>query len=124
MENFIIVDMPEIDDAQIILAQLILATTVCHIDVRKGWITFEVEERYVVFCHTKEKVFSPSSSLLDALPLFPEIDMEDVLNCEDPLYSDWISYKDPTKGMLRWSLLLLCHLTRPRLRSMYLTSLL
>ena len=38
---------------------------------------------------------SPSSSLLDALPLFPEIMMEDVLNCDNPPDSDWISYKDP-----------------------------
>ena len=37
---------------------------------------------------------SRSSSLLDALPLSPEIDMEDILNCEDPPNSDWISYED------------------------------
>ena len=62
--------------------------------VRKGRITFEVEGCYAVFCHTKEDVVSPSSSLLDALPLSPEIDMEDVLNFEDPPDSYWIFYED------------------------------
>ena len=55
LEDFIIVDMPRTYDAQIILGQPILATAGCHIDVRKGRITFEVEGRYVVFCHTKER---------------------------------------------------------------------
>ena len=84
MEEFIIADMPETDDAQIILGRPILATAGCHINVRKGWITSEVEGRYAVFCHTKEDVVSPSSFLLDALPFSPEIDMEDVLNCNNP----------------------------------------
>jgi len=70
LEDFIIVDMPETNDAQIILGRPILAITGCHIDLRKGWIIFEVEGRYAVFCHTKEDVVSPSSSLLDALRLF------------------------------------------------------
>jgi len=93
LEDFIIVDIPEINDAQIILGQPILVTAGRHINVRKGWITFEVEGRYPVFCHTKEDVVSPSSSLLDALRLSPKIDMEYVLNCEDFPHSDWISYK-------------------------------
>ena len=96
-ENFIIVYMPKTDDAQIILDQPILATVGCRIDVRKGRITFKGEGRYVVFCHLKEDVVSPSSSLLDALPLSPEIDMEDVLNCEDLPDFDWISYEDPDR---------------------------
>jgi len=49
LEDFIIVNMPKTDDAQIILGWPILATAGCHIDVRKGHITFEVEERYTVF---------------------------------------------------------------------------
>ena len=113
-KDFIIIDMPETDDAQIILGWPNLATAGCQMDVRKGWITFD----------TKEDVVSPSSSLWDALPLSPEINMEDVLNYEDLPDSDRISYEAPTKGMLRWSLLLLCHLTCPRLKSLYLTSLL
>jgi len=36
LEDFIIVDMPKIDDAPIILGRPILATAGCHIDVRKG----------------------------------------------------------------------------------------
>jgi len=55
----------------------------CHIDVRKGWITFDMEGRFAVFYHTKE-----DSSLLDALPRSPEIDIEDVLSCQDPPDSD------------------------------------
>ena len=60
----------------------------CDIDVRKGRITFEVEGRYVVFCHQKEKVVSPNSSLLGDFSPSPEVDMENVLNCEDPLDLD------------------------------------
>jgi len=48
-----------------------------------------------VFIHKKEDMVSPHSSILDALSLSPEIDMEDILNCEDPPDSDWISYEDP-----------------------------
>jgi len=70
LEDFIIVDMPKTDDAQIILSQPIFATASCHIDVRKGRITFELEGCYAMFYHTNEDMDSPSSSLLDALP-FP-----------------------------------------------------
>ena len=34
LEDFIVVDMPETDDAQIILGRPILETAGCHIDVR------------------------------------------------------------------------------------------
>jgi len=95
LEDFIIVDMPKTNDAQIILGRLILATAACHVDVRKGWITFEVQGRFAVFCHMKEKVFSSNSSLLDEFSHSPEINIEDVLNCEDPPDFDWISTKDP-----------------------------
>jgi len=61
--------MSETDDAQIILGRLILATAGCPIDVRNGQITFEVEGRYAMFYRIKEDVDSPTSSLLDALPL-------------------------------------------------------
>jgi len=93
--------MPEIDDAQIVVDLPIWATTSCHVDVRKGRITFEVKGRYAVFCHTKEDVVSPSSSLLDALPLFPEIDMKDVLDCEDPPDFNWISNGDPDQRYVK-----------------------
>ena len=43
LEDFIIVDMAETDNAQIILRQPILVTVDCHIDVREGRISFEVE---------------------------------------------------------------------------------
>ena len=43
LEDFIIVDMLETVDAQIILDWPILATTSCHIDVREGRVSFEVE---------------------------------------------------------------------------------
>ena len=82
--DFIMVDMPETDDAQIIVGRPILPTAGCHIDVRKGGITFKAKGCYAMFCHTKEDVVSPSSSLLDALPLSREIDMKDVFNCDDP----------------------------------------
>jgi len=95
LEDFVVVDMPKTDDTQIILGRLILAPACCHIDVRKGRITFEVEGCYAVFCRIKKDVVSPSSSLFDSLPLSPEIDMEDILNYEDPPDSDWISHKDP-----------------------------
>jgi len=100
LEDFIVFDMSETNDAQIILGRPILATASCHIDVRKERITFEVEGHYVVFCHMKEDVVSPSS-LLDALLISPEIDMEDVLNYEDPPDSDWISYKNPSQRYVK-----------------------
>lgn len=40
LEDFIVVDMPETDNAQIILGRPILATASCHIDVRGGRIPF------------------------------------------------------------------------------------
>jgi len=43
LEDFIIVDMPETDDTQIILGRPILATAGCHIDVRESQVSFEVE---------------------------------------------------------------------------------
>jgi len=80
LEDFIIVDMPETDDAQIILGRPILATTGCHINVREGRVSFEVEGHFAVLSHKKEDMVSPHSSILDTLPLSPEIDMEDVWN--------------------------------------------
>jgi len=93
LHEFIIVYMHETDNAQIILGRPILATAGCHIDVRKGHITFKVEGRYAVFCHIKEKVVSPNSSLFGEFPPSPEIDMEDVLNYGDPHDFDLISYE-------------------------------
>ena len=70
LKDFIIVDMPETDG--------------CHINVRKGRITFEVQGHYAVFYHMKENVVSLNSSLLDEFPLPLKLCTEDVLNCEDP----------------------------------------
>jgi len=78
----------EADDAQIILGQPILATAGCHIDVREGWASFEMEGQFAVSSHRKKDMVSPHSSILDVLPISPEIDMKDVWNCEDPLNSD------------------------------------
>ena len=50
-----------------------------------------------MFCHMKEKVVSPNSSLLDEFPPSPEIEMEDVLDCDNPPNFDWISTKDPNQ---------------------------
>jgi len=71
LEDFIVVDMLENDDAQIILGRPILTTTGCHIDVRERPISFEVEGRFAVFSHRKEDTVSPHSSILEALPLSP-----------------------------------------------------
>jgi len=98
LEDFIIADMIEIDDAQIILGRPLLATSDCSIDVRGGRITFGVEGCYAVFCFMDEKVVSPNSSPSDTLPISPELDMEDGLNCPDLSDFDWISTKDLDKG--------------------------
>jgi len=98
LKDFIIVDMPETDDVQIILGRPILATAGCYIDVREGLISFGVEGYFAVFSHRKEDGVSPHSFILDALPIFPEIDMEDVLNYKNPPDSVWISYEDPNQG--------------------------
>ena len=84
LEDFIIVDIPETGDSQIILCWPILATTGCHNDVKEVRISFEVRVSFAVFSHRKEDMVSPYSCILDALPLSPKIDMEDVWNCEDP----------------------------------------
>ena len=59
LEDFIIVDMLEIDDAQIIIGQPILVTTGCHIDVREGRVYFEVEGRFAMFSHRKVEFAAP-----------------------------------------------------------------
>ena len=79
MEDFTIADMTEIDDAQIILGRPFMAAG-CHIDVRRGRITFKVQGCYAMLCHMEEKVVSSNSSLLAAFPLSSEVDIEDVLN--------------------------------------------
>jgi len=101
LQDFIVVNMPKTNDVQIILGRPILVAAGCHIDMREGRISFEVEGRFAVFSHRKEDVVSPHSSILDALSRFPEYDMEDVLNDEDPLNSEWISYEDPDQGYVR-----------------------
>lgn len=54
-----------------------------------------------MFSHRKEAAISPDSSILDALPFPPEIDIEDVLNDEDPPDSERISYEDPNQGNVK-----------------------
>ena len=101
LEDFIVVDMLENGDAQIILGRPILVTAGFHINVREGRISFEVEGRFAMFRHRKEDAVSPHSSILDALSLFPEYDMGDVLNDEDPLDSEWISDEVPDQGYVK-----------------------
>jgi len=84
LEDFIIADITETDHAQIILGRPFMATAGFHIDVKRRRITFEVQGCYVVFCHMEEKTVSPNSSLLGEFPPSPGIDMEDILNCQDP----------------------------------------
>jgi len=80
LKDFIIADMTETDDAQIIIGRPFMATIGCHINVGRGWITSEVQWCYAMFLHVKEKAISPNSSLLDEFSHSPEIDMEDILN--------------------------------------------
>ena len=100
-EDFIVVDMPETDDSQIILGMPILVTASCHINVREGHISFEVEGRSAVFSPWKEDAVSPQYSILDTLPLSLEYDMEDVLYDEDLPDFKWISYENPNQGSIR-----------------------
>ena len=46
LEDFIMADMTETDDAQIILGRPFKARAGCHIDVKRGRTTFEVQECY------------------------------------------------------------------------------
>jgi len=98
LKDFIIADITETNDTLIILGRPFMAIVGCHIDVKRGWITFEVERCYAMFFHMEKKVVSLNSSLVDAFLLSYEIDMEDVLNCQDPPDFDWISIKDPDQG--------------------------
>ena len=55
-----------------------MPTASCHINLREGRIPFEVKGRFAVFSYKKKGIVSPNSSILDALSLSPEVDMEDV----------------------------------------------
>ena len=101
VKDFIIADITEIDDTQIILGRPFLATIGFHIDVKRGRLTFEVQGSYAIFCYVKDKMASPSFSLSDAFPYSPEIDMDDVMNCQDPPNFDWISAEDPHQGYVK-----------------------
>ena len=80
LEEFIIADMTETDDVQIILGTPFMAAAGLHVDVKRGWIIFDVQRCYAIFYHMELKVVPPNSSLADGFPLSLEIDMEDVLN--------------------------------------------
>jgi len=54
LEDFIVVDIPKTNNTQIILGKPILAIAGCHIDVKEGHISFEVERRFAVFSHRKD----------------------------------------------------------------------
>jgi len=99
--DLIIADMIETDDAQIILGRPFLDTLGCNIDVKRGWITFEAEGCYAMFCFVDERVVSRNSSQFDAFSLSPEIDMEDDFDCQDPPAFDWISTEDPDEGCVK-----------------------
>jgi len=120
LEDFIVVNIPETDNAQVILGKAILAITGCQIEVRGGCISFEVKGKFAMFTHGKVDIVSPRSSVFDALPLSTECDMEDVLYAENPPDSEWILYKDPNQGYLKVEFSLLCHLTNPRLKPLLL----
>jgi len=98
LEDFIIVDISKTDDAQIILG-MPLATSGCNIDVKRGQL--QVERCYAMFCFMDERVVSPNSFQSDAFPSSPEIDMEDVLNCQDLPDFDWISTEDSDLGYVK-----------------------
>ena len=100
LETFIIANRTEPNDAQTILGRS-LASSRCDIDVKRGQITFEVEGCYAMFCFMNERVVSPNSSQSDAFALFPEIDMEDGLDCQDPSDFDWMSTEDPNQGYMK-----------------------
>jgi len=70
-EDFIIVDMHETDDAQIILGRPMLAIASYHIDVREGRISFAVQGQFAMFNHKNKDMVSPHSYILDALTPSP-----------------------------------------------------
>ena len=57
LEDFIITDMIETDDAQIILGRPLLATSGCSIDVNRGRITFKVGSVMYVLFYGQENCF-------------------------------------------------------------------
>ena len=60
-----------------------MATTGCLVDVRRGRSTLKVQGCYAMFYYAEQKAVSPNYSLLDEFPPSPDIDMEDILNCQD-----------------------------------------
>ena len=119
LKNFIVVDMPETDDAQIILGRPILATTGCHIDVREGCISFEVEGRFAVFSHRKEDTVSSHLYWMH-YPFSLSLIWRMSCMMKNLLILNRFYMRTLTKGMLGWNFLVLCHLTSPRLRPLFL----
>jgi len=64
LDDFIIADITETDDAQIILRRPYLATSGYTIDVKGGRITFEVGGVIPHFVFIEDKISSPNFSSL------------------------------------------------------------
>jgi len=90
LEDFIIANTTETDDAQTILGRSFLATLGYTIDVKEGWMTFEVGGVMLHFCLMEDKIVSlhsflsdvpkmvsPNCFLSDVLSLSPKIEMDD-----------------------------------------------
>ena len=84
LEDYIIANITETDDTQIILRRPFLATLGCTIDVKGARITFEVGVCYAAFCFIEDKIVSHNSFLSDLVPLSLKIEMDDDLGCPDP----------------------------------------
>ena len=84
LEDFIISDMAESDDGQIIRSRHLVATSGCQTNVRRGRTTLKVQGCHAMFCHMEQKAVSPYYSSLDEFLPSPNIDMENILNCQDP----------------------------------------
>jgi len=120
LEDFIVVNMPETDDTQIILGRPILATTSCHINVRKGHISFEVEGSFPCLVVGKRMRFLRILLywMLYPFPLNVIWRMSCLLNIL--LIVNEFHMRTMTMGMLKWNFLLICHLANPRLRPLFL----
>jgi len=56
-EDFVVADVTETDDAQIILGRSLLATTGCTVDVKGGRITFKVGVLCYILLYGQQNYF-------------------------------------------------------------------
>ena len=110
LEDFIIANMAETDDAQIIIRRSFFASSSCMIDVKRGEITFEVRGVMLHFILWKIKLFPPILSYMMYFPFLLRLRWRMNRVVLTLLIMIGFQLRILTMVMLKVSLLLLRHL--------------